>query len=84
MTDEKLPVGSIPVFQALAGTDVQRIVDASFPLIRETGVAFGPAPQVLDRFSDAGCDISADHTVRFEADLVNECLETVAKSGTLS
>jgi trimethylamine:corrinoid methyltransferase-like protein len=35
---------------------------------------------VLDRFSDAGCDISADHTVRFEADLVEECLETTSKS----
>ena len=60
--------------------DVQKIIDAIFQLLRETGVVFDPDPRVLDRFSDAGCDISSDHTVRFETDLVKECLDTVAKS----
>jgi trimethylamine:corrinoid methyltransferase-like protein len=80
MADERIPLGDTPIYELLSGADVQKIVDAIFQLMRETGVAFDPDPRVLDRFSDAGCDISADHTVRFEADLVKECLETVAKS----
>jgi trimethylamine--corrinoid protein Co-methyltransferase len=35
---------------------------------------------VLDRFSDAGCTISSDHTVHFERGLVERCLETAAES----
>jgi trimethylamine:corrinoid methyltransferase-like protein len=73
-------MGGYPVFELLSEADVQKIIDAIFQLLRETGVAFDPDPRVLDRFSDAGCDISSDHTVRFETDLVKECLETVAKS----
>jgi trimethylamine:corrinoid methyltransferase-like protein len=48
--------------------------------MRETGVAFDPDARVLDRFSDAGCEISADNVVKFESDLVMECLETASKS----
>ena len=83
MANEKIPVGGVPVFELLSETDVQKIIDATFQLLRETGVAFDPDPRVLDRFSDAGCDISSDHTVRFETDLVKECLETVAKSAKI-
>jgi trimethylamine:corrinoid methyltransferase-like protein len=60
--------------------DVEKLVDATFQLLRETGVAFDPDPQVLDRFSDAGCEISADHIVKFERDLVMECIASVPKS----
>jgi trimethylamine:corrinoid methyltransferase-like protein len=80
MTDEKIPLGTTPIYGLLPEADVQKIIDAVFQLMRETGVAFDPDPAVLDRFSDAGCDISAAHTVRFETDFVKECLETVAKS----
>jgi len=80
MSVREVPVGGTPVYDILPEADVQKIIDASFQLIRETGVAFDPDPQVLDRFSDAGCDISADHTVRFETDLVKESIETVGKS----
>ena len=80
MADEKILVSHNPVFELLSEADVQKIIDAIFQLLRETGVAFDPDPRVLDRFSDAGCDISSDHTVRFETDLVKECLDTVAKS----
>ncbi len=83
MTDEKIPMGGYPVFELLSETDVQKIIDAIFQLLRETGVVFDPDPRVLDRFSDAGCDISSDHTVRFETDLVKECLDTVAKSARI-
>ncbi len=79
MADEKTPLGRTPVYGLLSEADVQKIIDAAFQLLREIGVAFEPDPRALDRFSDAGCDISADHTVRFETDLVRECLETTAK-----
>jgi trimethylamine:corrinoid methyltransferase-like protein len=79
MADEAIPLGNIPVYGLLPEADVRKILDASFQLLREIGVAFDPDPRVLDRFSDAGCDISANHTVRFETDLVRECLETTAK-----
>jgi trimethylamine:corrinoid methyltransferase-like protein len=80
MADERIPTNSNFTFEILSETDVQKIIDAVFKLLRETGVVFDPDPRVLDRFSDAGCDISSDHTVRFETDLVKECLDTVAKS----
>ncbi len=83
MTDERTQTGGYPVFELLSEADVQKIIDAVFKLLRETGVAFDPDPRVLDRFSDAGCEISSDHTVRFETDLVKECLDTVAKSAKI-
>jgi trimethylamine:corrinoid methyltransferase-like protein len=83
MTDENAPLNGIPIYGLLSEADVQKIIDASFQLLRETGVAFEPDPRALDRFSDAGCDISAEHTVRFETDLVRECLETTAKEAKI-
>ena len=79
MASENIPLNGIPTYGLLSEADVRKLLDASFQLLREVGVAFDPDPRVLDRFSDAGCDISADHTVRFETDLVKECLETTAK-----
>ena len=77
---KQIPLGRTPVYGLLSEADVQKIVDAIFRLMRETGVAFDPDPRVLDLFSDAGCDISADHVVRFETDFVKECLQSLAKS----
>jgi trimethylamine:corrinoid methyltransferase-like protein len=80
MADENAPASGTPVYELLSEIDVQRIIDATFQLMRETGVAFDPDARVLDRFSDAGCEISADNVVKFESDLVMECLETASKS----
>jgi len=76
-------LGRTPIYGLLSEADVGKILDVSFQLLREIGVAFDPDPRVLDRFSDAGCDISADHIVRFETDLVKECLESGAKSAKI-
>ena len=57
MADEKIPLAGTPVYEVLSEAQVQKIVDAIFQLLRETGVAFDPDPRVLDLFSDAGCDI---------------------------
>jgi trimethylamine:corrinoid methyltransferase-like protein len=80
MSELRIPGGSTPIHQPMPEADAQKITDASYQLLRETGVKFDPDPQVLDRFSDAGCKIASDHTVRFETDLVKECLDSVAKS----
>jgi len=80
MSDEQNPVNGAPVYELLSGADVQKIIDTTFRMLREIGVLFEPDPRVFDRFSDAGCDISSDHIVRFERDLVEQCLASVAKS----
>ena len=66
MTDERIPMGGYPIFELLSEADVQKIIDAISQVLRETGVVFEPGPRVLDRFSDAGCDISSNHTVSWE------------------
>jgi len=78
--DEERPRRGTPVYEILSEADVQRILDATFQLMRETGVAFDPDPRVLDRFADAGCDITPDNAVKFDRDLVENCLATVSKS----
>jgi trimethylamine:corrinoid methyltransferase-like protein len=83
MADERIPLAGTPVYEVLSEAQVQKIVDAIFQLLRETGVAFDPDPRVLDLFSDAGCDISADHVVRFETDFVKECLQSLAKTAKI-
>jgi trimethylamine--corrinoid protein Co-methyltransferase len=83
MAESRAPVDGVSASALMPEADVQKILDATFQLLRETGVAFEPDPRVLDRFSDAGCDIAADHTVRFETDLVKESLETVAKTARI-
>ena len=83
MANQEISPGRTPVYELLSEADVQKIVDAIFQLLRETGVAFDPDPRVLDLFSDAGCDISADHVVRFETDFVKECLQSLPKSSKI-
>jgi trimethylamine--corrinoid protein Co-methyltransferase len=78
--DETAGHVGVPVYEILPEADVQKILDATFQLMGEIGVAFEPDSQVLGRFSDAGCDISADNAVKFDRALVEECLETVSKS----
>jgi hypothetical protein len=41
MTDEKIPVGGVPAYELMSEADVQKILDATFQLLRETGRA-GP------------------------------------------
>jgi trimethylamine:corrinoid methyltransferase-like protein len=80
MPDESAPRGGTPVYEILPESDVQKIIDTTFQLMHEVGVAFDPDPQVLDRFSDAGCDIMSDNAVKFDRGLVEDCLRTVSKS----
>jgi len=78
--DEELLYRRTPVYDILSEADVQKILNATFQLMSEIGVAFDPDPKVLDYFAKAGCEITPDNVVKFERDLVENCLATVSKS----
>jgi trimethylamine:corrinoid methyltransferase-like protein len=80
LPDIKVLGKGTPIYEVLSEPDLEKLIDATFQLMSETGVAFDPDPQVLDRFSDAGCEITADHVVKLGRDLVMECIATVPKS----
>ena len=79
-SDESAGCTGVPVYEILPESDVQKILDATFALMREIGVAFDPDPKVLDLFSDAGCEITSDNAVRFDRELVEQSLDSVSKS----
>ncbi len=81
--DEELSYRRTPVYDILSGADVQKILNATFQLMSEIGVAFDPDPQVLDYFAKAGCEITPDNVVKFDRDLVENCLATVSKSAKI-
>ncbi len=81
--DDSVSYPGVPFYEVLPESHVQKIQDATFKLMREIGVAFDPDPQVLDLFSDAGCEITSDNVVRFDRGLVEQCLATVSKSAKL-
>ncbi|MEW6440063.1 MAG: trimethylamine methyltransferase family protein [bacterium] len=64
----------------LSETDLRKVVDAIFHVMRETGVKFDPDPWVLDTFSDGGCDVSSKGIVKFPTDLVRGSIDSAAKS----
>jgi len=76
-SDESAGFAGVPVYEILPEGDVQKILDATFALMGEIGVAFDPDPRVLDLFSDAGCEITSDNVVRFDRELVEQCLDSV-------
>jgi trimethylamine:corrinoid methyltransferase-like protein len=83
MDDAGVFRGEPPLYAPLSEAAMERVIDATYQLMRETGVAFHADAAVLDRLSSAGCDISADNVVRFDRELVEECLSTVARSARL-
>ncbi|MEW6440053.1 MAG: trimethylamine methyltransferase family protein [bacterium] len=64
----------------LSDPELQKITDAIFQLLRETGVKFDPVPRVMDTLSDAGCEVSAQAIVKFPTELVRSCMDSVARS----
>ena len=79
MPAEEVTQSLTPVYEILPEADIQKIIDATFQLMREMGVGFDPDPKALDLFTDAGCDITSDGAVKFDRSLVEECLDSVAK-----
>ena len=79
MTDATTRHTGMPPYDPLSEAEARRILDASFELMRETGVQFDPDPRVLDLFTDAGCDVARDGLVKFDAEFVRESLASVAR-----
>jgi len=78
--DPGLHHGPTPSYSPFSQQDVQRIIDATFDLMSQTGVGFDPVPHLMDRLDDAGCDVSSEGLVKFPIELIRKSLDSVAKS----
>jgi trimethylamine:corrinoid methyltransferase-like protein len=72
--------GPTPPYSPFSKQDAQRIIDATFDLMSQTGVGFDPVPHLMDRLDDAGCDVSSGGLVKFPIELIRKSLDSVAKS----
>jgi trimethylamine:corrinoid methyltransferase-like protein len=59
---------------------MDRIIGATFELMSEVGVGFELDAALVDRLSQAGCEVSPDGLVKFPVELIRKALGTVAKS----
>ena len=71
--------GNTPPHDPLSKADVEKIIDATFQLMREIGVKFDPELRAMELLAGAGCDVS-DGIVKFPPDLVEQSLKSVGKS----
>ena len=78
--DRGLHRGPTPSYSPVSGQDAQRLIDATFELMSETGIGFEPVPGLMDRLRAAGCEVSADGLVKFPVDLIQKSIDSVAKS----
>ena len=72
--------GPTPSYSPVSRQDAQRMIDATFELMSQTGVGFDPVPQLMDRLRGAGCDVSPEGLVKFPVDLIQKSIDSVAKS----
>ena len=72
--------GLTPPYSPFSRQDAQRLIDAAFSLMSETGVNFDPIPDLMDRLRDAGCAVSPEGRVRFPLELIRKSIDSVAKS----
>lgn len=78
--DRGLHRGPTPPYSPFSEADRRRIIDSTFELMSETGVGFEPDPTLMERFADAGCDVSLDGLVKFPVELIRRSLDRAAKS----
>lgn len=78
--DPGLHHGPTPSYSPFSKQDAQRIIDAAFDLMSQTGVGFDPVPKLMDRLEEAGCEVSSDGLVKFPTELIRQSLDSVAKS----
>jgi trimethylamine:corrinoid methyltransferase-like protein len=78
--DRGLHHGPTPSYSPFSREDESRIIDATFDLMSQTGIGFEPEPLLMDRLTDAGCDVFSEGLVKFPVDLIRRSLDTVAKS----
>ncbi len=80
MTEEKTCDSSVKPQNPLTEAQLKKIIDSIFELMREVGVKFDPNPHVMDLFSDAGCQITKEGSVKFPTDLVQNCIDSAGRS----
>jgi len=78
--DPGLHRGPTPPYSPFSGEDAQRIIDATFELMSQTGIEFDPVPKLMNRLRGAGCDVSPGGVVKFPVDLIQKSIDSVAKS----
>ena len=76
--DRGLHYGPTPSYSPFSKQDMDRIIDATFTLMSETGVGFEPDPPLMDRLVHAGCDVSPEGLVKFPVELIRRSIDTVA------
>src|SRR5665811_1964459 len=78
--DRGLHRGPTPSYSPVSRQDAQRMIDATFELMSQTGVGFDPVPDRMDRLRGAGCDVSPEGLVKFPVELIQKSIDSVAKS----
>ena len=78
--DPGLHRGPTPSYSPFSKQDAQRMIDATFDLMSQTGISFDPLPRLMDQLSDAGCKVSPGGLVKFPVELIRRSLDSVAKN----
>ena len=78
--DPGLHQGPTPSYSPFSKLDAQRMIDAAFDLMSQTGVGFEPVPYLMDQLKSAGCEVSPGGLVKFPVDLILKSIDSVAKS----
>jgi hypothetical protein len=69
--DRGLHRGPTPSYSPVSRQDAQRLIDATFDLMSQTGIGFEPVPGLMDRLRAAGCEVSAVGLFKFPVDLIH-------------
>ncbi len=78
--DPGLHYGPTPSYAPFSEQDTQKLIEAAFDTMSQTGVGFEPVPRITDRLTDAGCDLSREGLIKFPVELIKKSLNSVAKS----
>jgi len=66
-------------YAPIPAAHVEQLIESTFVLLRDSGVAFEPGSEALTILRNAGCPTSDDGVVRFDPDMVRDTLSSVAK-----
>jgi len=83
IADRGLHDAATAAYAPLPAEQVERLVDGTLILMRDSGVAFEPGSEALNILRSPGCTVSEDGVVRFEPERVRDALDSVAKSARL-
>ncbi len=78
--DPGLHHGPTPSYSPFSTADAQKLIEAAFDTMSQTGVGFEPVPGLMDKLADAGCDLSQEDLIKFPVELIQKSLDSVARS----